>query len=96
MVMIVACLHFAQKLRTEEITNILNAVLVVNIHIFIYQQEPTSYSMEQSRSWEANRFADSQEIPRILWNPKFHYRIHNGPPPVPEHQQEPTNKFVKR
>jgi len=27
--------------------------------------------MEQSPSWEANRFSASQEIPRILWNPKF-------------------------
>ena len=27
--------------------------------------------MEQSPSWEGNRFADSQEIPRILWKPKF-------------------------
>jgi hypothetical protein len=27
--------------------------------------------MEQSLSWETNRFAYSQEIPRILWNPKF-------------------------
>jgi hypothetical protein len=37
--------------------------------------------MEQS-PWEANRFAASQEIPHILWNPKIYYRIHKYPPPV--------------
>ena len=59
-----------------------------------------TYSTEQSPSWEAYRFSASQEIPRILWNPKFHHRIHKYPPPVPILSQldpvhTPTSHFLK-
>jgi hypothetical protein len=60
---------------------ILNHFFVQNL-CFTDTQSLT-YSMVQSPSWEANWFAASQEIPRILWNPKVHYRIDKRPPPLP-------------
>jgi hypothetical protein len=41
-----------------------------------------THSMVQSPSLAANRFAASQEIPRISRNPKVHYRTHKRPPTV--------------
>ena len=54
-----------------------------NLHAFFVTNYVLTYSMVQSPFWEANWFATGQEIPRILWNPKVHYRTHNRPPPVP-------------
>jgi hypothetical protein len=41
-----------------------------------------TYSVEQSPSWEPNRFSASQEIPPILWNRNVHYLIHKCPQPI--------------
>ena len=56
--------------------------------------------MVQSPSWEANRFAASQDIPRTLCNPKVHYPIHKCPPTVSILNQLdpvriPTSYFLK-
>jgi len=39
--------------------------------------QPTS--MEQSPSWEANRYSASQEIPWLLWKLEVHYHVHKSP-----------------
>jgi len=42
------------------------ACTTILLHRFLCPRLFSTYSMQQSPSWEANRFAASQEIPRIL------------------------------
>ena len=49
-----------------------------NCIIITYLLTPWSRVLEKLTGFAAN-----QEILRILWNPKFHYRTHKRPPPVP-------------
>ena len=72
----------------------------VNFRSQLYITYLLTYSLQHSISWEANHSSTSQEIPRILRNPKVHYRIHKCPPPVPIHSQidpanAPTSHFLK-
>jgi hypothetical protein len=88
-------------LLTYLITYLLTYLLTHLItHLFTHLlTHSLTHSIKHSPS-EANQFADSQEIPRILWNPKVHNRFHKCQPPVsilcqlnPIHT--PTSHYLK-
>jgi len=41
------------------------------------------YTMEENSSWEAERSSASEEILRILWNPKVYFCTYKSPVPCP-------------
>ena len=56
---------------------------VMNFITYLLLTYLLTRSTQHSLSWGANRFSSSQEISRILWKPKFHYRNYKCLSPFP-------------
>ena len=95
----ISCAHYASRIVSPSNSmgilrcygKWVNSVALMMKYVPPQRRNPKYYllthSKQQSPSSEADRFSASQEIPRILWNPKAHYPIHNSPSPVPNLSQ---------
>jgi hypothetical protein len=57
----------------------------IGIYVCIPTYLPTylTNQLQGAKPFLRNCYSASQEIPRLLWNPKVHYRVHNSPTLVP-------------
>jgi hypothetical protein len=58
-----------------------------------FESKQTTNSTELSPSWEANSHSPSQEIPRLLWNPKVRFPILKGPRKGVEDEEEEEEEY---
>ena len=64
--------HYRTEWQTDIIPLYLGCKFRFQESISLYLTYLLTYSMEQSPSWEANRFSARQDIPRILFRPQVH------------------------
>jgi hypothetical protein len=51
--------------------------------------------MEQNPSSEVDSSSASQEISRIVWNPKARHSFYESPPKQDQSSPQPPNRFLK-
>ena len=88
-------------LRTYLLTYVLKWPTYLHTYLRTYTPNYLlTYLLHGVESFLRSCFSPGQEISRILWDPKVHYRVYKNPPPIPILSQiipvhAPTSHFLK-